>query len=166
MGTQIIISAIQTVILGITGGIVWWYTKETQRLREISQKQLETMLCPFLLFIDEIIDENRNLYVENTGSGPALNIVRVVIQPGVMLTATPNEPLLVRVLGPRQKTYSYATTQLPNNPIPLLDDPDLKILIEYDDIFGNHYQTQYMNRQHSIRQVAQRAYPPGQAARI
>jgi len=125
------------------------------------------MQRPILLFIDEIIDKLRYLYVENTGAGPALNIVRVIIQPAnVMLGATPNEPLPLGVLGARQKTYTYASSHTPENPMPLVDDPNLNVLIEYDDIFGNHYQTQYMNRQHTIEQKAQRQYPPDEAKQI
>jgi len=120
MKTEAIILIIQTVILGITGLIVCWYTKETKRLRKIShrqvevsqqqvkvtQEQIETMQRPFLFLIDEITDDHRSLYAENFGYGPAMNIVRVIIQPGgLMKGVRPNEPLPLRTLGPGQKTY-------------------------------------------------------------
>jgi heme/copper-type cytochrome/quinol oxidase subunit 2 len=36
-----IILIIQTLILGITAWIVWRYTRETQRLREAAERQIE-----------------------------------------------------------------------------------------------------------------------------
>jgi hypothetical protein len=109
----------------------------------------------------------RSLYSKNIGYGPAMNIVFVIIQSGgLMKGVRPNEPLPLRTLGPRQKTYAYGATQPPNDSVSIIDDPDLNVLIEYDDILGNHYQTQYMNRKHSINQIARREYPSEQASQI
>lgn len=96
-----------------------------------------------------------------------MNIVRTVLRTGKLtMHITPNEPLPLRPLGPRQRTYAYCATLPPHNSVPMIDDPDFLVRIEYDDIFGNHYETCYKNREHSIAQIARRKTPWDQVKRI
>ena len=79
----------QPIIMGITGGIVWWYTIETQRLRataqrqiEVSQQQLqatqeqiETAQRPFIV-IDPKWEEGclQTFIIRNIGNSAAINV--------------------------------------------------------------------------------------------
>src|SRR2546421_4891620 len=79
----------QPVIMAITGGIVWWYTVETKRLREtaqrqieasqrqveMTQEQIETMQRPFIV-IDPTWNDGRliRFIVRNVGNSAAVNV--------------------------------------------------------------------------------------------
>ena len=85
-----VILAIQTIIVGITAWIVWRYTRETQRLREVAQnqvevsqqqlnatqKQIEAMQRPFIV-VDAERREGGRLYLlnfRNIGNSAAVNV--------------------------------------------------------------------------------------------
>ncbi|MDU0459623.1 MAG: hypothetical protein RW306_12930 [Geobacteraceae bacterium] len=65
-------TAIQTIVLIITGIIVLWYTCETMLLREVSNRQYRLQLRPFIIakynYINGWVD------VTNIGNGVALNV--------------------------------------------------------------------------------------------
>ena len=84
-------SWVQAAILALTAYIVWRYTKETQRLRKETQRQIELQLRPFVIF-EATRDDLR---VRNVGNGTAIN-VRVE---NIRLTK-PNETLSVIVHFP------------------------------------------------------------------
>jgi len=88
---QIIAPTLQTVILAVTGWIVWRYTKETQRLRKEAQRQVEAaqqqtqeiqrqvevQLRPYIV-VTARWDTSRTLgtlFVHNIGNGAAINIL-------------------------------------------------------------------------------------------
>jgi hypothetical protein len=76
-------SFMQVAVLIGTAGIVWWYTKETQRLRETAQqqvaetkRQIEVQLRPYLVAIPLPLGTGTLaiFFVHNIGNGAALNI--------------------------------------------------------------------------------------------
>jgi hypothetical protein len=87
---------LQTLVFAVTGLIVWWYAKETQRLRvqsqnqveaihqqievsqqqvKVTQEQIEVMQRPFIV-ISPIWYENsiQKIKVRNIGNSAAINI--------------------------------------------------------------------------------------------
>ncbi len=109
----------------------------------------------------------RSVFVKNVGYGPALNIVRKIVKkveriPGI----EPNECLTIGALGSGDETSAFVTTESGDSSTPLLDQPELWIVVECDDILGAHYEVIYKNRSQSIRQTRKRNMPPEQAARI
>lgn len=81
---------IQAVILAVTAGIIWWYTKETQKLRQTAQqqvaaahqqtqeiqRQIEVQLRPFLVVTARWHGRQPGLLiVQNVGNGAAINIL-------------------------------------------------------------------------------------------
>jgi hypothetical protein len=50
--------------------LVGWYTRETQKLREISQKQLEASFAPVI----KLSEEKGAVLASNIGTGPAFNV--------------------------------------------------------------------------------------------
>ena len=99
--------------------------------------------------------------------GPALNTVRKIVKkvdriPGI----EPNECLTIGALGSGDETSAFVTTEPGDSSTPLLDQPELWIVVECDDILGAHYEVIYKNRSHSIRPIRKRNMPPDQAARI
>jgi hypothetical protein len=43
----------QVVVLSVTAVIVWWYTRETQRLRKAAEQQIEVQQRPFIIVTPE-----------------------------------------------------------------------------------------------------------------
>jgi len=141
-----------------------WVSSRIVRL----QKRIERAnRMPVLTFVERVQAGWRSVFVKNVGYGPALNIVRKIIKkveriPGI----EPNECLPIGALGSGDETSAFVTTQPGDPSVPLLDAPELWIVVECDDILGAHYQVTYKNRSHSTRQVPKRTMPPDQAARI
>ena len=121
---------------------------------------------PELIFVDEKTGNHRSLYVKNVGTGPAINIVRNITQPGDLLKSTPNEPLPLKPLGPMDQTYAYCATHPPVDSVLITDDPKFEAFLEYDDTLGSHYQSIYRDRQHSVKQILQRTIPWDRVARV
>ena len=94
-----------------------------------------------LVLVDEITGTHRSLYVKNVGYGPAMDVVRNIIRAGGLVRTTPNEPLLLGSLGQGERVYAYCATPPNSNAAPIIDDPNFQATLEYDDIFGNHYET-------------------------
>lgn len=122
---------------------------------------------PMLTFLDEQTRDHRSLYVKNVGYGPALNIVRKIIEPGDLLCTRSQEPLLLESLTPGEKVYAFSATLPPNSSVPILDDPKFKAVIECDDVLGAHYEFVFQDRTHSApKPLAKRKTPPGQTSRV
>ena len=105
---------------------------------------------PVLTFVEERIsakepkNDYRSLYIKNAGSGPALNIVRVVIEPGELLCADlRNETLPIEALAPTEKAYAYIATLAGRSSALILDQPNFQAAIECDDILNGHYRFTY-----------------------
>jgi hypothetical protein len=89
---EVIAMYVQAGILAISACIVWKYTKETQRLRQtaqcqvevsrtqvkVSQEQIETMQRPFIV-VNPVWQEGRldRLKFRNVGNSAAVNIVAI-----------------------------------------------------------------------------------------
>ena len=82
---EISLIGVQTIVLAITGGIVWWYTNETKKLRKSSEKQVNQMqkqveqtklqtdlqLRPYVI----LEKDNKDIwYFRNIGNKYAINI--------------------------------------------------------------------------------------------
>jgi hypothetical protein len=89
---EVIAMYVQAGILAISAWIVWKYTKETQRLRQtaqgqvevsreqvkVSQEQIETMQRPFIV-VEPVWQEGRldRLKFRNVGNSAAVNMVAI-----------------------------------------------------------------------------------------
>lgn len=63
---------IQTFILFLTGVVVFWYTLETSRLRELSKIQVESLYVPKIALY--LRDQRKAFVLRNIGNSPAYNI--------------------------------------------------------------------------------------------
>lgn len=79
-----------TIAAFVTAGIVWWYTKETQQLRETAQQQveaahqqIEVQQRPLVIAEPRRSD---SLIVRNIGNSAAMNItIRVAKSPSIVM---------------------------------------------------------------------------------
>lgn len=162
------IIVVATIITAVATGFIAWFTYVSSRILKWEKEKDRRNRQPILVLVDEITGDHRSLYVENIGYGPAVNIVRTILQTGKLTKhCTINEPLpLQRPLGQKQRTSAYCATLPYNNAVPMIDEPDFHVRIEYEDIFGNYYETCYKNRQHSIAQIPQRKIHWDQVRRV
>ena len=122
---------------------------------------------PEIIILDEKTGNHRSLYAKNIGTGPAINIVRVIINAGDLTKTTPNEPLPLPALGPMEQVYAYCATLPPIDSVLIIDDPKFQAVVEYDDTLGNHFETSHEMRKTSPpRQIPKRKFPVDEAARI
>ncbi|MFQ5902304.1 MAG: hypothetical protein ACE5JO_01305 [Candidatus Binatia bacterium] len=131
-----VVTAIATIVIAVFSCLslrmLRWEKEKDRRARE-----------PILVLADEITGNNRSLYVKNVGYGPAMDVVRNIVQAGNLVKTTPNEPLLLGSLGPGEKVYAYCATPPSNDSVPIIDDPNFRAVLEYDDILRTHYETSY-----------------------
>lgn len=64
---------VEVAILAATGAVVWWYTAETQRLREVSEAQLLASQEPRVVFDQRVTPEGA-VIIRNVGPGMALSV--------------------------------------------------------------------------------------------
>jgi hypothetical protein len=138
--------ATQTIAVALTGGVVIWYTIETQLLRKETQKQTEIQIRP--LVIIEITD--RTFFLKNLGFGPALNVqirpIQVSSEADIIIKfekmipiLLQNEPVESKPEGFREGKSSgdFFTAHLDPN----YADRNLSILIDYQNIDLKSYTT-------------------------
>ncbi len=157
-----------SVVTAAATGFIALFTYVSSRILKWAEERNRR---PMLVFREKVnvgkSGDNRDLYAENVGYGPAINIVRIILQAGELTKhCSTNQPLPLQPLGQRQRAYAYCATLLHQSAVLMLDEPDFHVLIEYDDIFGNHYETRFKNRQHFIKAITRRNYPATEAARI
>ena len=151
------------VVMAIATIVIAWASVVSSRLVRL-EKKIER---PILTFVEEQTGDHRSVFVKNAGYGPALNIVREVIEAGELLRTTAHEPLIIGALAPAEKAYAYMATLPPNASVPVLDDPKFHAVIECDDILDGHYKFVYQNRIHSKpTPIPKRKMPPNEAHRI
>jgi hypothetical protein len=121
---------------------------------------------PEIIIVDEKTGNHRSLYAKNVGTGPAINIVRVISNPGDLTKTTANEPLPLPALAPMEQVYAYCATLPPIDSPLIIDDARFQAVLEYDDTVGNHFETNYQERHHSIKQIPKRKFPLNQAATV
>ncbi len=163
-----IIMAIATVVTAIATAVIAWATWVSSRLVRLQEKIERANRMPILTFAEERRDDYRELCVKNIGYGPALNIIRMIIEPGSLLShARPQEPLPLGSLAPGEKVYAFNATQSPNVSVSVLDDPKFHAVIECDDVLGAHYEFVFQDRTHSTpAPLAKRKMPPSKAHRV
>jgi beta-lactamase superfamily II metal-dependent hydrolase len=64
---------VQTGVLAVTGVLVWWYTRETARLRKEMVRQNKLTIRPIVL-AEVVQEQRRRLSLRNVGNGCALNV--------------------------------------------------------------------------------------------
>jgi len=147
--------------------VIAWASWVSSRLVAFERKRERANRMPMLTFLDEVTHDHRSLYVKNVGYGPALNIVRKIVEPGDLLRTRPQEPLLLESLAPGEKVYAFSATLPPNSSVPILDDPKFNAIIECDDVLGAHYEFVFQDRTHSApKPLAKRKMPPSRASRV
>ena len=99
----------QVVVLSVTAVIVWWYTRETQRLRKAAEQQIEVQQRPFIIVTPEehegVLEKLR---IHNIGNSAAINIHLMIDGKSITL------PVLQRgqrMSGPVIPAESDSTTQ-------------------------------------------------------
>ena len=145
-------SAVSALATVATGAVVWWYTCETQKLRRLSERQLELQVRPFVI----VRQANGMLAVVNIGQGPAFNVAVQSIHltddvpEHTEYTITYPEPVAVLSPGQERSIRAFAEKdgmrQMPDGLLANLD-PNLTqslftIVVEYDNVDGLHYQAE------------------------
>lgn len=153
-------TALATVVLALFGvtnvRLLRWEREKDRRNRQ-----------PIVALTEDIAPQSRDLQLKNVGYGPALNVVRVILATGHLTRhATTDVALPIAPLGPGDSAYGYCNTLPGHTSVSILDEPELRVLVEYDDIFGKHYETHYGDRQHSTAQIKHRQIPWEQVQRI
>src|SRR5216684_5194566 len=152
------VMAIATVVIALASIV-------SARLFCLQKKIERTNRMPILALVDEQTGDHRSVFVKNAGYGPALNIVRKVIEPGDLLCTKPHEHI-IGALAPKDRAYAYIATLPPNSSTSPIDDPKFHAVIECDDILDGHYEFTYRNRTLSMPlRIAKRKMPPVQADR-
>jgi hypothetical protein len=146
--------------------VIAWASLVSSRLFRLEKRIEQANRMPILTFVEEITGDYRSVYIKNAGYGPALNIVRKVIEPGRFLSTTPQEVLIIGTLGPAEKAFAYIATQGMSS-VSVLDQPEFHALIECDDVVDGHYEFVYRDRTLSKPlAIAKRKMPPSQADRL
>jgi hypothetical protein len=145
----------QPVILAITGGILWWYTKETQRLRKTAelqikttQEQIETIQRPFVVITPKWHQGSLTAFiVGNIGNSVTVNVELIYGKHRLMIpTLKTKEEIRVDVLedgenlGGRHAERRFTE----NEPVYTLDKTSLKeviMKIEYCNVAMMQYST-------------------------
>jgi hypothetical protein len=65
---------VQTGVLAVTAGFVWWYTRETAKLRKEMVRQNKLTIRPIIL-AEITREQNPRFSLKNVGSGCAINVV-------------------------------------------------------------------------------------------
>jgi hypothetical protein len=125
-----IVTAAATVVIAIAAIV-------GTRIIRLEKKRQKADRMPVLVLTEEIelheTTQSRALYVKNIGYGPALNVVRKIIE----------MQLVVGSLGPGDKTFALYRSA---REIPILDNPNFRVAIECDDILDQHFEFIYENR--------------------
>jgi hypothetical protein len=144
-------SAVTAVATIATCLVVIWYTVETQKLRRLSERQIELLVRPVVI----ARYETGNLYVRNIGQGSAFN---VSIQNIELTDEVPQHteyiigfPQPVETLQPEQERMLHpfaenngirvAPDGLMDNLDPQLTQTQFTLTVEYDNVDGLHYKT-------------------------
>jgi hypothetical protein len=154
-------------VMAIATVVIAWASWTSSRLVRLQKKIERANRMPVLTLAEEQMHDHRSLHIKNIGYGPALNIVRKVVEPGGLLPATAKEPLPLGSLAPGEKICAFVATLPPNASVPILDDPKFHVVIECDDVLDSHYEFVFQNRTHSApTPIAKRKMPPTEAHRI
>jgi hypothetical protein len=159
------VTAIAAAMTAVATVVIAWASWVSSRLVRLEKKIERANRMPILIFADEPTGDERSLYVKNVGYGPALNIVREIIEPGDLLRRTASQgPLALGSLAPSEKVYAFSSARDPV--VSVLDDPEFHAVVECDDILGQSYEVVYRNRTYSTRAPIARKMPPSQAQRL
>lgn len=118
----------QPIIMAITGGILWWYTIETQRLRKTAehqikttQEQIETTQRPFIVIAPRWNEDRlKRFIVRNVGNSAAVNVELIHGQYKLMIPIVDSkEEVSVNVIEDSDTLRDIANTVGP--PIGWLD---------------------------------------------
>jgi hypothetical protein len=160
------VTAVATIVIA-------WASVLSSRLFRLQKKIEKANRMPVLTFVEEEgAADRREVYIKNAGYGPALNIVRKVINPGALLGIKPRlytEPQEVTIgaLAPKEKAYAYICTCPGDYSALILNDALLHVVIECDDIVDGHYEFTYCKRAHSKPvPIFRRKIPPSQTRQI
>jgi hypothetical protein len=152
------VTALATVVIAYAS----W---ASSRIIRLEKKVERANRMPILTFVEEHTRDDSSIYVKNAGYGPALNIVRKVIDPGKLECATSNEALTIGALAPTEKAFAYIRPPFADAHV--LDDPRFHAVIECDDILDGHSEFTYRDRTLSKPDaIVRRKMPPSQARPI
>ena len=100
-----------------------------------------------------------HLHVKNFGSMAALDIVLIALDadPSIVRYVPVGQPILLHSLDVGELRYAFGTMFSTDSP--LVEDPVLRVYIEYDDTLDNHYQTTFEGRRHRSGSIHARTIP-------
>lgn len=155
-----LVTALATVVIAVASAINWSIFRLQKKVERASR-------MPILVFTEKQINSNggvrSELYVKNVGYGPALNVVRCILDSEHLGPAI-GEPLPLGSLAPSERVFAFAATA---SMIFILDDPAFHAVVECDDLPGGSYKFEYKNRTHlSLKHIGAREIPSTQANRI
>jgi hypothetical protein len=162
------VTGIATAVTAIATVVIAWASFVSSRLVRLEKKIERANRMPILTFAEERRDDYRELYVKNIGYGPALNIVRMIIEAGSLLSHTRlRERLPLGSLAPGEKVCAFSATLRPNASVAILDQLEFHAVVECDDVIDGHWEVVFQNRTHSTpTPITKRKMPPSQAHRV
>lgn len=146
----------------ITAGFVYWYAKEAKRSADAIRQQNDLQLMPFFsLICDKDKPDEESWSIKNIGAGIALNIkYNIVDLTDKYAEVTFNiddisilEPAETKQIKP-QIRFKVGATKIPLIFEHLTDEKlqlRLKIIIRFNDIFGNKYSQEIFADKNGIR---------------
>jgi len=162
-----LVNAVAAAVTAVFTVVIAWASSVSARLFRLQKEIERANRMPILTFADEPTGDHRDLYVKNVGYGPALNIVRKIVESGDLLQhSAVDGPLVLGALAPGEKVYAFKATLASNSNVSPLDDPKFHGVIECDDVLDAHYEVVYQNRTSTSAPIARRRMPPGEAQRI
>jgi hypothetical protein len=147
--------AVGAIATAITCAVVVWYTVETQKLRRLSERQIELLVRPFVVarFNDG------KLYVKNIGKGSAFNVTVESVEllddvprptkyligfPEPVSALEPGQESLLRPFAERNgmRVPPGELETLMSNLNTQLTQSSFTLAVEYNNLDGMHYRTQ------------------------
>ena len=138
------------------------------RIIQYEKKREKADRMPILTFTEHwITGRECELDVKNIGYGPALNIVRSVIDVSDQFSqTTKTAPLILGSLGQGESARAMIATPPGVTSVSPLEDPTFHAVIECDDILDQHYEFIYQNRTHlTPAPIIGRKLRPAEASR-
>ncbi|GEM_PF-2819340 len=155
------VTAVATVVIAVASCI-------NARIVSFEKRREKAARMPILTFEEQLGPGGtwRDVYVKNIGYGPALNIVRKVLDAPNFVVCDRDKAFALGALGPTEKVYALAATQCGVSGVSILDDPRFHAVVECDDVHGEHYEFVYKNRILTLTSICRRRMTTAQASRI
>jgi hypothetical protein len=140
------VTAIATLVTGFATVVIAWASVVSSRIVRLEEKRECANRMPMLTFVKEQTGDHRSMYVKNAGYGPALNIVRKVINPGSLLRTEAGESLSLGSLGPAERCTHISQRFHQTLALRFSTIRNSTPSLECDDVLDGHYEFTYKDR--------------------